>query len=325
MTRLSSLTFRLLSVFGLITSVAADVVPEAFYTQDFDRFPDGTTELGDGSVFGGDAIIVDGQLRLSTNDNFIRSSFWIPPFADSVNGWVAEFDYSIFENSGSDPADGFSFSYGNIPEGTISERAEEGFPGLAPVLSFEVDTWMVGDPEVGPAIAVNDVTIPGGSINGPILLGGQSIQGAIRISMDPEGTVSFTSTGALTNAAFENLPSSFEPNQDFAFVLAARTGGASQEVRIDNLRIFAGVEPSDTIAPISSAAHDEETMTVQIEIPTSQGRKIGIEFSPDLTPGSWIELGNFSRVDNCTSRFTDSDLARTSGGRGFYRAFLRPL
>ena len=52
-------------------------------------------------------------------------------------------------------------------------------------------------------------------------------------------------------------------------------------------------------------------------------RDIGVEYSPDLLPGSWIELGNFFETQG-TWVFTDPDLLRLARPSGFYRAFLRP-
>ena len=49
----------------------------------------------------------------------------------------------------------------------------------------------------------------------------------------------------------------------------------------------------------------------------------GVEYSPDMSPGSWIELGNFSPADGVWT-FTDSDPVRTARPSGYYRAFLRP-
>ncbi|MFP6895702.1 MAG: hypothetical protein VCA38_03810 [Roseibacillus sp.] len=52
-------------------------------------------------------------------------------------------------------------------------------------------------------------------------------------------------------------------------------------------------------------------------------RRVGIEYSPSMSPGSWIELGNFFKVDGVWA-FTDPDLIRLARPVGYYRAFLRP-
>jgi len=62
---------------------------------------------------------------------------------------------------------------------------------------------------------------------------------------------------------------------------------------------------------------------LDLGLPWFSSHPIGVEFSPDLTQGSWIELGNFSLIDGA-GLFVDTDSARVGGGRGYYRAFLRP-
>ena len=56
----------------------------------------------------------------------------------------------------------------------------------------------------------------------------------------------------------------------------------------------------------------------------SSDRNIGVEYSPDLSPGSWIELGNFFLADGVWA-FTDPDSVRLARPSGYYRAFLRPV
>ena len=321
--------FRILTGSAAVCRLVAPQLgaQEVIYAQDFEGFSSGTTNLGDGSVMTGSANIVNGELQMTTNNAFVLSAFWIPPAQVSADGWVAEFDYSITDAAQRQPADGFSFNYGSVPPGVLSSMAEEGFPGIVPIISFEVDTWQNGTPEVGPAISVNNVDIPGGFINGDMLADDTSISGSIQIILQQDGTTSFTSTGALTNAAFRNLASGFTLDGSFAFAIAARTGGASQEVRIDNLRIISMEipDPVNTIEPISSI--ELIPAGLRLTIPTARGRRIGIEYSPDLTPGSWIELGNFfaDGGDPDQSVFTDPDLTRLARRTGFYRAFLREI
>ena len=102
----------------------------ATYTQDF-NFPDGTFDLGDGSMLNGTAQIVGERLQLSVDGGASGfGSFGIPAIADSSLGWTATFDVEIFDSpAGNVPADGFSLNYGNAP---ISElgSAEEGMAGI---------------------------------------------------------------------------------------------------------------------------------------------------------------------------------------------------
>ena len=321
--------FRILAALVAVCGLGAPHLgaQEIIYRQNFDGFSNGTTNLGDGSVMEGRAIIMAGQLQLTTNSVGNQSAFWIPPAPVSADGWVAKFDYSISDITDREPADGFSFNYGRVSPGVLSIQAEEGFPGVVPLISYEVDTWQNGTIEVGPAISVNNVDIPGGFINGDILADNTSISGNIEIILQKDGTTSFTSTGALTNAAFSNLASGFLPDGSFAFAIAARTGGATQEVRIDNLRITSieALEPVDTIESITSIALLPAGL--HLTIPTARSRLIGVEYSPDMSPGSWIELGNFFADESVPnlSVFTDPDTTRLARGTGFYRAFLREI
>ena len=53
-------------------------------------------------------------------------------------------------------------------------------------------------------------------------------------------------------------------------------------------------------------------------------RRVGVEYSPDMSPGSWIELGNFFASADGVMEFTDPDPVRLARQSGYYRAFLRP-
>ena len=97
---------------------------------------------------------------------------------------------------------------------------------------------------------------------------------------------------------------------------------------IDNIELTGSgpdppvIRPDTEISPISTitrtAAGTELTMPVAI------GRNVGVEYSTDLSGGSWIELGNFFEEDG-VAKFLDPDPVRRDAAAGFYRAFLRPL
>ena len=216
------------------------------YEQDFNGFPNGTTELGDGSVITGQAAsIVDGRLQLTQDGEGLGfSSFSIPDIPGSSQGFTVTFDYELFDGPGSnDPADGFSLNYGNAPMGDPGQ-AEEGMAGREGVtqnLSFEVDTWRNGDSEQGVNISgiVNGADI--GQLafeNGIILNDGQRVQGSIEMSWDPGAGASFTTTGMNTNANFTGIDTAgFNPDDEHTFIISARVGGANQDLFIDNLVI----------------------------------------------------------------------------------------
>ena len=77
---------------------------------------------------------------------------------------------------------------------------------------------------------------------------------------------------------------------------------------------------AETIGQISSVSSTD--IGLRITIPPAPGRRVGVEFSPDLSPGSWVELGNFFD-DGGDWQFTDPDFIRLRDARGYYRAFLR--
>ena len=57
-------------------------------------------------------------------------------------------------------------------------------------------------------------------------------------------SISFTTTGLATNAAFNNLSHTFAGNDAYGWAFSARTGGATEDLIIDNLRIVTVPEPS---------------------------------------------------------------------------------
>ena len=81
--------------------------------------------------------------------------------------------------------------------------------------------------------------------------------------------------------------------------------------------------PAKTIGGIRSISTDGDVRC--LTIPPAFGRDIGVEYSSDLSPGSWIELGNFFFEVNSEGIFIDPDPTRTSRPTGYYRAFLRPV
>ncbi len=225
----------LLLAIGLtIASISASLADT--YTQDF------TTDPG-GSV--GSTVVTGGFLRLTTNTNDNVGAFHIPAIPDSSKGFRATFDLTIIDNTPNNPADGFSFSYGAIPAGTTSTLSEEGWPGITPVISFEIDTWENGSAEVGVNVSVNNLDLPGGFTNGNILSDDTTVTGTATLSWYPGVGASFTTTGLVTNANFVNLPTTFSGDDAFTFAFAARTGGANEEVQIDNLVITTGAPDTD--------------------------------------------------------------------------------
>lgn len=238
-----------------VAAIALGAASPAFaasYFQDFDGFADGATDVGDGSQMNGTANIQGGALEL-TRDGVAGgfASFNVPALANSSLGWSATFDYTLIDGPGAnEPADGFSFNYGNFIAGELGS-AEEGMAGAGGVtqnLSFEVDTWMNLDTEQGVNVAekIGGSTTDLAFTNGSILADGTTVSGTVTMSWDPTNGASFSTTGLLTNAAFSNLPTTFTADDAHLFGLSARVGGANETLLVDNLSITTVPEPTGT-------------------------------------------------------------------------------
>ena len=249
---------------GNLTDLGAGV-----YSQTFTG-PDGSTDLEDGSViFGAAASLQDNALRLTIDGQGLGfSSFSVPGIAGSSTGWTATFDYELFDSEGNNnPADGFSFNYGNAPLGDQGQ-AEEGMagrPGVTENISFEVDTWQNFDAEQGVNISGVVGGVDAGQFafnNGPILEDGSTKTGQMSLGWNPSTGADFVTTGLTTNADFAEVETGeFQANDDHTFNISARVGGANQTLIIDNLVIRAGESDFDEdglsdLAEYNSGASD---------------------------------------------------------------------
>lgn len=297
------------------------------YEQDFEGFADGTTDLGDGSVIAGAAAsIVEGRLQLTRDGQGLGySSFSIPPIKDSSNGFTVTFDYELFDSQGSnDPADGFSFNYGNAQLGELG-GAEEGMAkpdggpivdGVTENLSFEVDTWRNGDPEqglnisgVGDGVELDQLAFE----NGIILEDGSRKEGTMEISWSPQSGASFKTEGLTTNADFADIETpDFTADDGHTFIFSARVGGANMDLFIDNLVISLG----SLGAPFQITDIDKQGSEVNLTWTSSPNRVYLVERSESLENdgtdsnrdgdfGFWEEVddGVISQGDETT--FTD--------------------
>ena len=287
------------------------------YSNDFNEYADGTTDLGDGTtIFGQAARVLGGRLQLTRDGEGLGfSSFTVPAMEGTSKGFTATFDYELFDSTGSNPpADGFSFNYGNAPVGDQGQ-AEEGMagrPGVTENLSFEVDTWQNFDAEQGVNISG---LVDGEDVgqlaftNGPILEDGSRKTGSMEIRWDPSNGATFYSTGLTTNAEFTDVDTgAFVGDDGYNFIISARVGGANQDLFIDNLIIVAG-KPTPAPLPAVTAYYDfegHEGNTVAdkganglgAEINRGDQLTIGGSGAPKgSTPGTGIDLqGGFLNV-----------------------------
>ncbi|MEO1859511.1 MAG: hypothetical protein ABGZ19_06430, partial [Verrucomicrobiales bacterium] len=242
----------------ILQGIVITTTGPAVYSQNFDGFDDGTTDLGDGSVIAGQAATVQGdRLQLTIDGQGLGfSSFSVPGLPGTQLGFTATFDYELYDSAGAnDPADGFSFNFGSAALGELG-AAEEGMAGKTDEnLSFEVDTWRNGDPEQGVNISgvLNGADV--GQLafaNGVILEDDSRKTGSIEIRWDPSKGATYLTTGLTTNADFTDVDTgAFVGDDEYTFNFSARVGGANQDLFIDNLIITAG---RPTLPPLPAVA-----------------------------------------------------------------------
>jgi hypothetical protein len=256
----------------------ASALPAAVYTENFDLFPNGTTNVGNGTIIAsrvaGGATVQSGKLELTRDGvNDENGTFKIPGFAGAANGWTAEFDVTITDaDPGANPADGVSFNWGNFPlDASLSANvggAEHGWTQTFNHIAFQVDTYNINAGDNGVRIAAYP---SGGEFLhaqnvGNILLDNSTVTGHVIVSWNPVDGASMTTTGFLTNANFSgiNIPGLVASDSN-VFAFASRTGGANESVRIDNFVLSAtpGVGISTPNLAISellidNTTHDDE-------------------------------------------------------------------
>lgn len=228
---------RLVEISALVTGAVAGT---ARYQQDFSGYADGETDLGDGTEMFSttDTAMAQGGALQLTDDavGSTSAAFYIPGLGEpATQGWKASFDFLLYDAEGGNaPADGFSFNWGLIEPGATG--SEEGF-GTG--LSVEFDTWDNGGGENGFNVAVDGADVPDG-----FLPGIPPVDGAFH-HVEITWVRSGEDTGILTflldgEPVFEDLETpDFAPEEDFNFAFAARTGGATETLLIDNLLIDA--------------------------------------------------------------------------------------
>jgi len=234
-------------------AASCGVAHAATYSQNF-TFPDGTTVLGDGSDIQSSDLtqgqVIGGQLRMTTdNVNSTWSVYRVPALSHSSLGFTASFNFDLIDAAGDmPPADGFSFVYGDIPA-TGYGAAEEGMLSDNEI-SFEADTWMVGDGEhgfnLGLRIAGVEQADPFFS-NTDVLADGQSILGGLAVaSWNPTNGASLTidlGGGPVPIFTHVAVPG-FVASDTHTFAFSARTGGANETLNLDNLTISTVPEAS---------------------------------------------------------------------------------
>lgn len=263
------------------TVVAPITVTNPDVTFSFDGAdPEGTTFVGEGT--GGGANIgaggVDGTSALHLTDDIgdAHGAFYIPAFdnGQSVNAFTATF--KLLMRSAGPPADGLSFVWGNdiTPTGTFGED------GRGNGLIISVDTWDNGGGEA-PAIDVAYKGAPVATVKlpiGSIMTGDNFADFAIRLENDGTLDVQYNGQVIFNNLQIPN----FTPMADAYFAIGGRTGGASADQWIDDLKIVTTSGASG--AKLTIARNADGTVTI------NWGGVGTLQATSDIASNQWTNL-----------------------------------
>lgn len=320
--------------------IAAVSVPGRTYLQNFDSFDDGETDLGDGSIINdnnGTAGVRDGTLILTEDGTGDASaSYKTPVMGDLSGGWSATFDLAVFAELGQNPADGFSFNYGPIPD--AGEAGEDGW-GSGLTVSF--DTWN-NDGEgaetgVGLDIIVDGVIVEpeGGFLREDFFENDDgffenqflTLDGEFRpvvISWVPGGEGGMLTVSIDGTAHFEDfaLPE-FIPLPSFRFAWGARTGGATETLQLDNIVLGpGGPRTGGGGLQFSDVSFNPTTRSASITWKSTPGATYLIEADDNLQP-DWDELEDGFESQGEETTFTEEDIPGETTER-YYRVKQEP-
>jgi hypothetical protein len=319
-----------------VALLASPSVAGQDYTQDFDGFDDEETDLGDDSIIednNGTARVVDGALTLTEDGTGgSQASFKTPVLGDYSGGFTATFDLAIFAEVGQNPADGLSFSWGDIPE--VGTAGEEGYnQGLT--VSF--DTWNNGGESADTGVGL-DIKLDGSLVepedgflredffeNDDGFFENQflTLDGEFRpvvISWEPGGEGGFVSVSIGEETFFDKLPlPEFVPLPSFRVAFGARTGGAHETVRIDNLFIGSGGPPTQLGLRFTDIVFDSTTRNCTITWASRPGRLYIIDAGGDFQ--NWEELQDGFESEGDSTSFTEEGIPADTQER-YYRVRL---
>jgi hypothetical protein len=219
---------------------------------------------GGTSVFGLATILPTGgagnsgvlQLTPAVGDQF--GAFLIDPLdVDPVTSFTARMLVRMSDSTccgapGEAPADGMSFNFTNSPPSppTYGNPGEEGH---AVGLSVNLDTWNNEAGETfgttAPAIDVKFNGVAVGNFPLQTYTGDRYVE--LYVRLDDDGTIDVTYDG---NPIFTDLPTGHVATVGGQFLFGARTGGATESHRIDDLSIETNVIPEPSSLALLSVA-----------------------------------------------------------------------
>ncbi len=271
-------TLRAVTAFALLAP--AHSLLAGSYSQNYNAFANGVTNLGDGSFIGsnnGPASVQSQRLRLTQNGLGSSQAIYRLPDLDpgsEAAGFDVRFDLAL-NGGGGNPADGFSFNFGGLPLSDAAGPGEEGYqlPG-GMVISF--DTYINGPAETTRTLDVridgNQLVTVNESAFGNYQLNNTTV--AVSIHWDAGGLdMTFGSYVVCNNLAVPGLV----PVAGDRFAWSARTGGATEDVVLDNVVI--------TTTPTTPITRPNVALSEMVVDNT------GYEDEFCRTPG-WVELYN---------------------------------
>jgi hypothetical protein len=234
-----SFVFALWLVFGLALHAGQ-------YFQDFTASPQGATNFTDGSqLFStqfGATRVVDGNLKelalTASGTNDTRAAFMLPDldpgapvYAFSAK-WNAEIN-GAFTNA----ADGFSFNFGQLAGLDLVNASYAQESGYPTGITFSVQTYW--DKSPGFYLRVNGATVASLPYNSATRWGVNSqARHFFEVDWNYTNGVTVRVDGQIIFANVATPGLSIQAGH--RFVWAARTGGLTEELRLDNIVIMSG-------------------------------------------------------------------------------------
>lgn len=250
-----------ISTGGLVLSMRVKAWPtgrHATYAQDFSAASVGATNMGDGSQLfstapGTVAAVQDGlrkELQLTAiGSNDTRTAFLLPDLDTNgtIHAFSAKWNAQVYGNFPS-AADGFSFNFGRIGALDLISTNYALESGYGRGISFGVQTYQLANPGFYVRAGTNVVaTVPFNA------LAQWGVSNNFRHFFEVDWHHLHGLTARLNGQTiFSNVPTyGFIPQRGSRFAWAARTGGLSQEVRLDNIAVVVGgtLSPLPTTSP----------------------------------------------------------------------------
>jgi hypothetical protein len=182
---------------------------------------------GTGVTLSGSASVTSGYLQLTANSGSLLGGA-ILANSTNMNGSVfrSEFDYRIFDGSA---ADGISFNYADM-SGAPANTGENGFGNGLSVC------FVTYSGAGGPLVRIKYAGVAVGADVAVTLRDANFRKCIITVDASNQISVSIAGTAVITNRA---LPAAFQSanKTNWQYSFAARTGGATDSHRIDNLVI----------------------------------------------------------------------------------------